>query len=432
MDSASLRSAVATVLPLADRLFEEIGAGTLDGVGVTRAPFGPGEQVAVDLVSKVARELGLEMNTDATGNVYMSLPGIDSHAPPYLVGSHLDSVPHGGNFDGLAGVIAGLSCVAALVGHGIRPPRSITVMGIRAEENAWFGAQHVGSRLALGSLDPNVLDTTHRFDTGRSLREHIAAAGFDVEPFLRGQRHLHAGRVAAFIELHIEQGPVLESLEIPVGIVTGIRGNLRCMECLCLGAYDHAGTVPKELRKDAVIATAELVVEMEALWAEWLGNARDLVLTFGRLGTDPDTHAVTKIPGEVRFSFDARSHSSEVLTELRKALIDRAGAIGRRRGVTFSFGSFSQGDPAQMDLTLRRQLVTGATELDIAFREMPSGAGHDAADFALAGVPSAMIFVRNANGSHNSAEAMRMEDFAAGVEVLLWLLTRPTQTFPEA
>lgn len=427
MKSQSLKSAVASVLPLADRLFEEIGAGTLDGVGVTRAPFGRGEQVAVDLVSRAARELDLEMTADATGNVYMTLAGSDPQALPWLVGSHLDSVPHGGNFDGLAGVVAGLVSVAALVGHGIRPPRGVTVMGIRGEENAWFGAQHVGSRLALGSLDPNVLDTTHRFDTGRSLREHIVAAGFDLEPFLRGERHLHAGRVAAFVELHIEQGPVLESLEIPVGIVTGIRGNLRCSECRCLGAYDHAATVPRELRKDAVIATAELVVEMEALWADWLRNGRDLVLTFGRLGTDPDTHAVTKIPGEVRFSFDARSHSPEVLTELKEAFVDRAAAIGRRRGVTFSFGSFSQGDPAQMDLALRRQLVAGASELDIAFREMPSGAGHDAADFALAGVPSAMIFVRNANGSHNAAEAMRMEDFAAGVEVLLWLLTRPTQ-----
>lgn len=423
--AASLKSVLEPVLPLAERLFREIGDRTWEGDGICRAPYGPGEQIAADVLAAAARELDLEVKTDWAGNLYMTLPGTDPGAAPNLVGSHMDSVPRGGNFDGLAGIIAGLAAIAALQGGGIRPRHGITVMGIRAEENAWFGAQHVGSRLALCNFELDLLDSARRIDTGRTLGEHIAEAGFDVGPLRRRERYLAADRINAFIELHIEQGPVLESREIPIGIVTDIRGNLRCSDCVCVGAYDHSGTVPREMRKDAVMAAAELVADMERLWETWLADEKDLVLTFGQFSTDRDAHSITTIPGEVRFSFDARSHSSAVLAALKSELLRRAEKIGRRRGIAFRFGRFSQGEPAPMADTLRRRLAAGATELDMPFLEMPSGAGHDAADFALAGVPTAMIFVRNANGSHNPAEAMRMEDFAVGVELLLWLLTRP-------
>ena len=423
--AASLKSALEPVLPLAERLFREIGDRTWDGDGICRAPYGRGEQIAADVLAAAARQLRLEVETDWAGNLYMTLPGTDPGAAPYLVGSHMDSVPRGGNFDGLAGIIAGLISVAALQGAKIQPRLNITVMGIRAEESAWFGAQHVGSRLALGTFEANLLDSARRIDTDRTLGEHIAEAGFDVGPLQRGERYLAADRIKSFIELHIEQGPVLESRELPIGIVTGIRGNLRCGNCVCVGAYDHSGTVPKEMRKDAVLAAAELVTEMDRLWDTWLADGKDLVLTFGQFSTDRNVHSITTIPGKIQFSFDARSHSSEVLTDLKFELLSRAEKIGQRRGVAFRFGRFSQGEPVHMADALRQRLVAGATELGLPFLEMPSGAGHDAADFALAGVPTAMIFVRNVNGSHNPAEAMQMNDFAIGVELLLWLLTRP-------
>ncbi len=419
----SLPPTLERLMPLADRLFSEIREKTWDGIGISRAPYGPGEQVAADVLAATARQLDLEVKTDWAGNLYMSYTGSDPVAPPFIVGSHMDSVPRGGNFDGLAGIVAGLVSVAALRRQKIQPRRGIMIMGIRAEENAWFGAQHVGSRLALGRFDPDLLDSVRRIDTGLTLAEHIVAAGFDVDPLRKRQPYLSVSQVESFIELHIEQGPLLESRGIPVGIVTAIRGNVRCGNCMCLGSYDHSGTVPRELRKDAVLATAELVVEMDRIWASWLEKGEDLVLTFGRLYTDRNAHSITTIPGEVRFSFDARSHSTEVLTAIRSQLLHRAEEIGRRRLVKFQFERFVQDDPAPMTEGLVKQLEHGANELGIPFLKMPSGAGHDAADFVLAGIPSAMIFVRNSNGSHNPAEAMRIEDFMRGVQLLLWLIT---------
>ncbi len=173
------------------------------------------------------------------------------------------------------------------------------------------------------------------------------------------------------------------------------------------------------------MATTKLVAEMDHLWEAWLADGKDLVLTFGQFGTDRNAHSITTIPGDVRFSFDARSHSSEVLAALQSALLGHAEQIGRQHSVSFQFGRISQGEPTPMNDTLRGRLAVGAAELDIPFLDMPSGAGHDAADFARAGVPTGMIFVRNANGSNDPAEAMEMDDFAVGTELLLRYLTRP-------
>jgi N-carbamoyl-L-amino-acid hydrolase len=418
-----MRAELSQALPLAERLFEEIGSRTRRGEGILRAPYGEGEQAAADLLAKAGRSLGLEPKSDWAGNLYLTYPGTDAAAPVHFVGSHMDSVPNGGNFDGLAGIVAGLVAIAALQRARSRPRRGITVMGVRAEENGWFGAGHVGSRLALGCFDPEQLDASRRIDTGKTLAEHIAAAGFDVAPLRERRAWLRPPDIAAFVELHIEQGPLLENRAIPVGIVSAIRGNVRCGDCVCTGAYDHSGTVPRELRHDAVLATAELAMQMDRLWDDWLDDGKDLVLTFGQFQTDPKAHSITTIPGEVRFAFDARSHSSETLHLLKEELLRRADQISQERGVSFRFGRFSASDPAPMSESLRKILSDGAAELGIPTLDMPSGAGHDAADFALNGVPSAMIFVRNAHGSHNPAESMRMEDFARGTELLLWFLT---------
>jgi len=425
MDMVKLKSALAPAIVRAAALFEEIGTRTRRGEGICRPSYGDGEQAAADVLAAAARAMGLEVASDFAGNLYMTCAGADRGTGRYVLGSHLDSVPNGGNFDGLAGVVAGLVAIAALRYANVQLPRDVTVMGIRAEENAWFGAQHIGSRLALGIFEPDLLDSARRIDTGRTLGEHIAEAGFDIGAIRRKQRFLVPDQIAAFIELHIEQGPLLESRGVPLGIVTAIRGNVRCADIRCVGRYDHSGTVPRELRRDAVLAAAELATEMDRLWQEWIGDGHDLVLTFGKFGTDPSAHSITTIPGEVRFSFDARSHSCDTLSTIKSELLRRAGDIGRRRGVEFRFGRFSASEPAPMNAHLRARLASGAAELGLEFLEMPSGAGHDAADFALAGVPAAMVFVRNANGSHNPAEDMRIEDFALGVELLLWLLTRP-------
>jgi N-carbamoyl-L-amino-acid hydrolase len=230
---------------LAERLFRTLRERSLDTPGVTRASYGPGEQMAHDLVRAESESLGLEVATDAAGNLYATLPGRDRRAPAFVVGSHLDTVPHGGNYDGAAGVVAGLSALAGLRRAGIMPTRDVTVMGIRAEESTWFNASYIGSRAALGLLAPEELDTVRRSDTGRSLGDHLTEAGLDPAALGRKPAHLEPARVHGFIEVHIEQGPLLVERGIPTAIVTGIRGAFRYREARCVGQWAHSGAVPR-------------------------------------------------------------------------------------------------------------------------------------------------------------------------------------------
>ena len=266
-------------LRLASDLFTEIGQRTFDGIGVTRAAYGEGEQLAHDVVAQTARQLELQIEIDSALNLSVTLPGSDTAAPALIIGSHLDSVPHGGNYDGLAGVLAGLACLAALREDGETLRGDVTVMSLRGEENAWFAAQHIGSRAALGVLKSDVLDQTKRIDTGRALADHMAAAGADVMVVRSGRPLLDRSRVGAFMELHIEQGPILDQRALPIGVVTGIGGNLRFREIICRGAYGHSGVVPRQLRHDAVVSVSELVSRMDRAWQDIEAEGNDLVLT---------------------------------------------------------------------------------------------------------------------------------------------------------
>jgi N-carbamoyl-L-amino-acid hydrolase len=413
--------AIQAGLALAYQLLDEIGRRTFDGVGYTRAAYGAGEQIAHDIVAAAARQLGLDVKADAALNLAITLEGRPGGSP-VILGSHLDAVPQGGNFDGLAGVLAGLATLAAMRESGITPRRDVTVMAIRAEESAWFGAQHIGSRALLGTLDPSVLDAARRVDTGRTLGEHMREAGADMARLRQGAPLIDARQVRAYVELHIEQGPLLVARALPVGIVTGIRGNRRCRRIVCRGEHGHSGTVPRALRRDAVMAAAELVTRMEALWRQIEEDeGGDLVVTFGRFSTDPATHSVTTVPGQVELCFDARSHCAATLARVEAALRQAMDEIARRRDVHFIADPFTGDAPAAMSPQLQRLLLHGCGELGIQAMSIASGAGHDAGDFAAAGVPSAMIFVRNEHGSHNPREAMDLADFAAGTRLMTWL-----------
>ena len=226
MESSALDYALDCVAPL----FETIGAQTREGLGVTRAAFDSGETTALNTIKSVAESYELQASTDHAANLYLTLEGAQADAASVFVGSHLDSVPNGGNYDGLAGVLAGLAVAIAYRRLDVRPSRNLVVMGIRGEENAWFGVQHIGSRAALGLLSPQLLDDAHRVDTGLSLGAHMAEAGADLAALRNGERHLGPQNVHCYAELQIEQGPVLETMGHPVGVVTDIRGNVRCPE----------------------------------------------------------------------------------------------------------------------------------------------------------------------------------------------------------
>ena len=409
---------------LAAELFDTLAANTHDGIGITRASYGEGEQFAHDLVRRKARELDLEVANDAAGNSYLTLPGRDRSLPRIVVGSHLDSVAQGGNFDGAAGVVAGLVAVASLRDSGIRPVRDISVMGIRAEESAWFGVSYIGSRSALGTLPADALDTARRADNGRTLAEHMRDCGCDPDALRSGAPYLDAKRLHAYLELHIEQGPVLEERQIPVGVVTGIRGNLRMPAARCVGEYSHCGGVPRSHRRDAVLAVAELAMALDRIWSDAEQADDDFAFTIGKLFTDAEWHAMTKIAGDVRFSLDMRSLSADYLAGIERKVQALAAEIAGRRGVTFDLGRFTRAAPGILDEVIKQRLREGVAALGIPAMDIPSGASHDAAAFAAAGVPTAMIFVRNDKGSHNPDEAMELPDFMRATELLTWYLAR--------
>ncbi|RUZ72653.1 Zn-dependent hydrolase [Mesorhizobium sp. M7A.F.Ca.US.006.01.1.1] len=422
--SPSISQALETGITFAEPLFELIGRRSFDGVGFTRAAYGKGEQMAHEVVAKAAAELGLEVTHDAALNMTMVLKGQNSALPPLVIGSHLDAVPQGGNFDGLAGVLAGLACVATLIKSGRIPSRDIHVMAIRSEESAWFGAQHVGSRAMLGTLPAEILSEARRVDTYRTLAEHMEEAGVDISKIAFGTPLRDPQTIAGYVEVHIEQGPVLVRRKHPLGVAVGIRGNRRCRRAICHGAYGHSGTLPRALRNDAVFAVAELVCAMDRLWRDIEEDeGGDLVVTFGKFVTDYQRHSVTTVPGQVEFSFDARSLSAETLDRVERTLMDTANRISKERGVRFEFSTLTGDVPVDMNDSFCRQLIKGAHELCIPAESIMSGAGHDAGDFAESGVPSALIFVRNDKGSHNPEEAMEIADWAESVRLLVWFVS---------
>ena len=412
-----MAGAIQPDLDLAVSLFEALSRATRRGRGIVRDSYGAGEQAAHDLARSTARTIGLEVSVDAIGNLSMTLPGRDRRAPRILIGSHLDSVPQGGNYDGATGVVAGLSALSALRRAGHVPEFDLSVMAIRAEESAWFDVAYLGSAGAFGLLDPACL-ATPRSDNGHTLEATLRQQGFDPEAIRERRRLLDPSGIRAYLELHIEQGPTLVARGLPAAVVSGIRGCKRFRNARCTGTYAHSGAVDRPYRQDAVAATVALLHHMETVWLQQEAAGADLVLTCGELYTDAAMHGPSKIAGETRFVLDLRSLSEATMAAVATEARAAAARISTAYRVAIDLGMTSDSPAALMDSRLRTRLMS---LLETPF-EMPSGAGHDAAVFAKVGIPSAMIFVRNDNGSHNADEAMALEDFAVGTRALLGLL----------
>ncbi|MCG8510458.1 MAG: M20/M25/M40 family metallo-hydrolase, partial [Rhodospirillales bacterium] len=227
-----------------------------------------------------------------------------------------------------------------------------------------------------------------------------------------------------------EQAPVLLTEGIPVGVVTGIRGSFRYRTAKCIGAYAHSGAMPREYRKDASAATGELIYRMDQLWEEKLAQGRDLTVTFGEVMTDPEQHGFSKVAGDMHICLDVRSQEAETLEIVREELKILAREIAARHDVRFELGELTGSTPAVMSSALQDMLIKSADVTETPCKIMASGAGHDAATFALEGIPTAMIFIRNANGSHNPDEAMEMDDFDCALRVLVETLARPGEKWP--
>lgn len=419
MQPAEIARAVEVRLGFAEKLFDDMADRTRDVEGVTRPAWSERDRIAEALVAEAARSAGLDLDYDPAGNLYMTLPGKDRSAPAVLTGSHLDTVPRGGNYDGGAGIVAGLTALAALRDLGVTPPCDLRAVALTGEESVWFGIAYLGSRLAVGALPVADLDRLRRTDTGGTLAEHMAILGIDVEALRHGAApYVTRRNTGAFLELHIEQGPVLIEQDVAVAVPTAIRGNRRYTAARCRGAYAHSAAVPRAHRQDAALATVELIAAIDAEWqaAEAAGTP-DTVFTVGKLYTDPDRHAMTKVPGDCAFTLNFGGTTTEFLDAMCARTEALAKDIGAKRRVTFELGECVGSDPTPLDPGLRADLRLAAGALGIPFHEMAT-VGHDASIFARAGIPAAMVIIRNQRGSHNPDEAMDMADFGFGTQVL--------------
>jgi N-carbamoyl-L-amino-acid hydrolase len=415
---------------LAIELFTALRAASFDGVGVSRETYGESETEAMEIIAGAAAREGLGVEWDAARNLIVSLPGRNPELPAVATGSHLDSVPVGGNYDGAAGVVAGLIALVAARRSG-PPARTMRLYALRGEESAWFdGPCYFGSRALFGQLGEADFAARHRSGE-KTLADCMREAGADMAALRGGAPLIDPSTLACWIELHIEQGPVLVALDKPVGLVTGIRGNVRHRKAVCHGEAAHSGAVPRWLRHDAVLAMSDLLVRLDEHWRVLLEWGEDLVLTAGIVATNPREHALSRVPGEVSFALEYRSQDMKTLGSFGKLIESECAQVASRRGVRFELGPSTLTDPARMSPKITDLLQETCAELGIAPEIMPSGAGHDTSIFANAGVPSGMIFVRNDNGSHNPREAMDYEDFFLASAILARALEAAADRTPE-
>jgi len=422
ISAEAIHAAVRAQRQVAEDFLNRLAAETADTVGVTRDSYGAGENRAHAIFADMAADLGLALSQDAAANRYATLRGSEPGAAAIIIGSHLDSVPRGGNFDGAAGVAAGLAICAALRHLGANLPRDVTIMAIRAEESVWFPRSYIGSRAALGTLDLDALDSVRRTDTGRTLADHITHSGGDVARLREGRALLATADVHAFVELHIEQAPVMHESGQPMAICSGIPGNFRYPDARITGRDDHVGT-PRRYRRDAAMAGAALAMSADRLWADL--EARDIpaAMTFGRFHTNPDHHGMTIVPGQFRFSLDVRAYDPAVLSRLEENIQRCVEEVAATYGVEIDLGARTSAGIGKMDPGITTILSGLAAEMALPNGMLGSPGSHDAAAFADAGVPTAMVLVRNENGSHNPDESMEIGDLLDAAAVVAgWIL----------
>jgi N-carbamoyl-L-amino-acid hydrolase len=412
----TITDAVAAQQPLVQRLLDGVAEIGRDPPGITRDAYGPGENLAHALLAETARDLGLRCSGDAGANLAMRWD-TGSGAKPILIGSHLDSVVQGGNFDGAAGVIAGIAAIATLKAAGIAPRAPIEVLALRCEEAVWFGLGLIGSRCLLARLPDGALDLRHA-RTGATLAESIAACGGDPARLRDATPLRDPASIGAYVEVHIEQAPQLIEAGAPVGLCLANPGNVRHPFIRMTGEEAHTG-LPHRFRRDAALAGADLALELEKLWLAEEAAGRPMAVTIGRFHTPADRHSLTSVSGSFTMSLDLRAYAPAHLTALEQRLGEIVATVAGRRGVTIELGTRSAAAPGPMDAMILGGFETAS---GAAAPRLNSPGSHDANNFAAAGVPTGMLLVRNANGSHNPYESMDTGDLMAAIHVLArWL-----------
>lgn len=393
---------------------EVLGAITEDPPRVTRTYLTPAHRHAGETIAGWMREAGMQVHWDAYANVVGRYDGTTPDAPVVMTGSHMDSVRNAGKYDGLFGILSPIACVADLNARGLRLPFAIEVVAFGDEEGVRFGVTLIGSKAMAGNFDPAWLARADA--AGVTLREALERFGGDPDGLAGLDRR--GGRVLAFVESHIEQGPVLLNAGLSLGVVTSIAGASR-IRCTVVGLAGHAGTVPMDARQDALAAASEMVLAVERHCTDHPG----LVGTVGRLTVLPG--AVNVIPQDVEFTIDLRSGVDATRLAALEALRGTCQAIAARRRVELAFEPFFELRAAPCDPRLQARLADAIAAEGLPVTHLPSGAGHDAMEFPPV-CPTAMLFVRCGNGgiSHHPSETMTAADAELATSVLLRFFER--------
>ncbi len=391
-----------------NRLFELAEIGKQEGGGVTRLSFTKEERAAKELVASYMEEARLSVYEDAVGNLFGRREGRNPDAPAVLVGSHVDSVYNGGNFDGPLGVLAGIEILQTMNERGIQTEHPVEVVSFTDEEGARFSFGMLGSRAIAGALTVDDL-LQHKDTQGISIAEAMREEGLDPDSIGNAARSQDS--IKAYVELHIEQGKILENKDLPVGIVTGIAGPL-WLQFVLEGAAGHAGTTPMSLRRDALAAAAEIIQAIETEAA----RTGTTVGTVGQLRLMPG--GINIIPGRVEFSLDLRDVSEEVRDRVENRILERARDVSQKREVGLEVETLQRVAPAPCSELVREAAQAACKELGLEPFALISGAGHDGMQLTEL-CPMGMLFARSRDGiSHNPAEWSSREDCAASCSTL--------------
>jgi allantoate deiminase len=389
------------------RLFELAEVGKQESGGVTRLSYTEEERAAKELTVSYMEEAGLKVYEDAVGNLFGRREGRRPEAPGVLIGSHLDSVYDGGNFDGPLGVLAGIEVLQTMKERGVQTEHPIEVVAFTDEEGARFSFGMIGSRALAGTLTSE--DLQHKDTQGISIAEAMKENGLDPDSI--GDAARPQDSIKAYVELHIEQGKLLEDKNLPAGIVTGISGPL-WLRLVLEGEAGHAGATPMRIRRDALAAAAHIVGSIEAE-ASRTGTT---VGTVGQLSLSPG--GINIIPGRAEFTLDLRDIDQQIRDNVEQRIAEEARRLCEERSIRLEIETLQRVAPAPCADLVQNAAKAACEEIGLEPYFLASGAGHDGMqlqDLCLMG----MIFVRSDDGiSHNPAEWSSQEDCACGCNLL--------------
>jgi N-carbamoyl-L-amino-acid hydrolase len=417
-DSAVLEDRISSLRVNSQRLEQHIVElaefGKNAHGGLDRVAFSDADIQGRKYLISLMKEASLDVRVDEAGNIMGRRKGLSAELIPIMFGSHSDSVPDGGKYDGALGVLGAIECVQVLQENNIHTQHPLEVVIFTDEEGGL-----VGSRAMTGTLTPDALEVVSH--SKKTVRQGIIDIGGDPEKLDRVIRKV--GDIKAFLEIHIEQGKILETKNIDIGVVEGIVG-INWWNVTIEGFSNHAGTTPMDMRQDALLAASHLVIAVNRVVTSVPGSQ---VGTVGRIKAEPGAPNV--IPGKVVMSLELRDLSGEKIQSLFEKIKKEAQSIAKRTGTKISFSSIdAMAIPAPTDTRICEYIDESAKELGLSTLFMPSGAGHDAQDLAKI-APTGMIFIPSVGGiSHSPKEFSRSEDIANGVNVLLHTILKIDRT----